>query len=128
MDKEVSSALTTVYEPDLPWNKWKREPKGKDPGEERPVAERLTVEIEWPTLEDSSRYAEAGSTTAISFAYVKRCVKFIKNSEIAGVTAKNGAELAAVPAHKNRKAWQLVLNVGSHIFAACYLSGDDEKN
>lgn len=128
MDKEISSILETEYEPDLPWNKWKKLPKGKDPGEERPKSERLSVVIKWPTIEDGSRYAESGSTTAISFAYVKNCVKEIKNPEVAGISASNGKELVDTPAHHSRKPWQLALNIGTYIFTGCFLSEEEEKN
>jgi hypothetical protein len=128
MDKVISSDLLTTYEPELPWNKWIREPEKDNPGEERPKSERLSVEIEWPSIEESSRMAEAGSTTAISLAYAKKCIKSIRNPGVIGIVATNGVELLAIKSKGQRKAWQLALNVGSHIFAQSFLTDDEIKN
>lgn len=127
MDKAVSSVLITEYEPDLPWNRWIREPKGKDPGEERPQADRLRVAINWPTIEESTRYSD-GSNAAIRMSYARNCIVEIINPEVACITAKDGKELLASSARRNRKAWQLATNVGTHIFLECYLDEEDEKN
>lgn len=118
----------TTYEPDLPWNRWIREPeKGKD-GEERPVKDRLSVEIVWPSIEESSRLAESGSTTAISLSYAKRCINTIHNPSVIGIEATNGEELLAIKSKGQRRAWQLALNVGSHIFTESFLTGEEIKN
>jgi len=118
----------TTYEPDLPWNRWIREPENDKPGEGRPAADRLTVEIEWPSIEVSSHLAEAGSTSAISIAYAKRCIKAIHNPGVIGIEAKDGVELMAIKSKGQRKAWQLALNVGSHIFTQSFLTGEEVKN
>lgn len=136
MEKQISSDMTTEYEPDLPWNRWKRQPvvadpktsTAADPGEERPKAERLRVVIEWPTIEESNRLAEAGSSSAISLAYAKRCIVRIINPGIAGVEADTGEKLLALTSRGRRKAWQLAMNVGSHIFTQSFLTEEEEKN
>lgn len=127
MDKAVASTLTTEYEPDLPWNHWIREPNGKDPGEVRPQADRLRVAIRWPTIEESTRYSD-GSNAAIRMAYARNCIAEIINPGVAGIAATNGQELLASNAKRNRKAWQLATNVGTHIFLECYLDEEEEKN
>ncbi len=128
MDKTVSSDLITEYEPDLPWNRWIREPTAQEPGEERPKAERLHVEIQWPTIEESSRLADSGPSTAISIAYAKRCIRSIANPQVIGIDAVNGEQLVAIRSKGKRKAWQLAINVGSHIFTQSFLTEDEEKN
>lgn len=128
MEKVISSDLLTQYEPDLPWNKWIREPGEGDPGEERPKDQRISVEIEWPSIEDSSRISESGSTTAISLSFAKKCIKSITNADLIGVKATNGAELLATKSKGQRKAWQLALNVGSYIFTQSFLTDDEIKN
>ena len=136
MSKAVSSELKTVYEPDLPWNRWKREPKAAnketkepaDPGEERPVAERIRVTIAWPTIEESARLSEAGGTQAIALAYAKRCIVGIENASVLKLDVSTGEELLAIRSKKQRKAWQLAINVGSYVFNQSFMDEDEEKN
>jgi hypothetical protein len=127
MDKAVSSAMTTEYEPDLPWNQWIREPSEKDPGEERPKADRLRVVIRWPSIDESTRYSE-GSSAAIRMSYARNCIQEIINPQIAGGDFRTGQNLLASNAKRNRKAWQLATNVGTHIFLECFLDEEEEKN
>jgi hypothetical protein len=136
MEKMVTSDLVTMYEPTLPWNRWVREPVAADPkqgiaalaGEERPESERLKVELTWPTIEESNRLSESGSSSAISLAYAKFCITGIINPGVAGITARNGSELLAIRSKGRRKAWQLALNVGAYTFAQSFLTEEEEKN
>lgn len=135
-DKQISSDMITEYEPTLTWNRWIKEPVTADPkrniagqpGVERPEAERIRVEIEWPTIEESNRLSESGSSAAIAIAYAKKCISKITNPEVAGITARNGDELLTLRSKGNRKAWQLAMNVGSYIFAQSFLTESEEKN
>jgi len=133
MEKTISSDMTSEYEPDLPWNRLIQNPKNPEANQagserERPIAERLRVVISWPTIEESSRLSESGSTSAISLAYAKHCIADIINPQVAGISARNGKELMAVKAKGKRKAWQLAVNVGAYIFTQSFLSEDEEKN
>jgi len=128
VEKKITAELLTEYEPTLAWNQWIREPTESDPGEERPKPDRLRVEIAWPTIEDSSRYADAGSTNAMSLEYAKRCIKSIINPGVAGIDATDGYSLLAIRSKGKRKAWQLAIHVGSYIFSESFLTGEEEKN
>lgn len=127
-EKTITSALKTAYEPDLPWNLWLTPPKGKEPGVPRPQAERVAVEIDWPTGEEFDRLTAHPSTTAIFFALTKACCSKIERFSFGGEAVENGAELVTIRSRGASRCRDLAINIGSHIFRESLLSEDEVKN
>lgn len=127
-EKTITSALKTTYEPDLAWNLWLEPPKEGTPGVSRPEAERVVVEIDWPTGEEFDRLTAHPSSTAIFFALTKACCSRIERYSFRGETVETGSELVNIRSRGASRCRDLAINIGSHIFRESLLTEDEVKN
>jgi hypothetical protein len=127
--KTITSALKTSWVPDLSWNLWLTSPdKDGKGGVPRPDADRVSVEIEWPTGEDFDRLTAQSSSTAIFFALTKKCAAKIERFSFRGEIVETGAELVAIRSRGAARCRELAINIGSHVFRESLLTEDEVKN
>lgn len=112
----MSASLRTTWIPDLPFNK------------ARPEGEKVSVVIEWPSIEAFDLAAGRSEGSAALFhRLVRDCCVEIANYKVGGVPVKSGKELSALPSKGGAEARSLSINIGSYIFEQSVLTEDEEK-
>ncbi|MDR1903077.1 MAG: hypothetical protein LBQ88_12460 [Treponema sp.] len=113
----LTAALKTTWTPDVEFNA------------KREADKKVTVTIEWPTIEEFDFVTgKAEGTTSMFHRLTRNFCKTIENFEIAGVPVLSGAELVAVRSRGAVKARSLSINIGSYIFEQSVLTEGEEKN
>jgi hypothetical protein len=115
--KTANAALRTIWTPNLPFN------------QDRLEGEKVTVEIEWPTIEAFDLIVARNEGTAPMFHRLTRdCCVGITNFKIGGVAAQSGKDLVAIRSKGATAARSLSINIGSYIFEQSMLTEGEEKN
>jgi hypothetical protein len=116
-EKTLSADLKTTWTPDLPFNK------------ARPEGDRVSVVIEWPSIEAFDLAVSRNEGTSAMFHRLTRdCCVEIANYKVGGVPVKSGKELVAIRSKGAAASRSLSINIGSYIFEQSILTEDEEKN
>jgi hypothetical protein len=116
-EKTANAELTTIWTPDLPFN------------QARPEDEKVTVTIEWPTIEAFDLMASRNEGTVAMFHRLTRdCCVEITNFKIGGVLVKSGKDLVSIRSKGAAAARNLSVNIGSYIFEQSVITEGEEKN